>query len=53
MAKTVSAKPARSVSKTPAARAASTKHVFFFGDGKADGNRTMKYLLGGNGCGLA
>jgi pyruvate,orthophosphate dikinase len=30
-----------------------TKYVFFFGSGKADGNRTMKDLLGGKGAGLA
>src|SRR5947207_3387014 len=29
------------------------KHVFFFGGGKADGNRNMKDLLGGKGSGLA
>src|SRR5688572_33310518 len=29
------------------------KHVYFFGAGKADGNRTMKDLLGGKGAGLA
>ncbi len=29
------------------------KHVYFFGSGKADGNRTMKDLLGGKGSGLA
>jgi len=31
----------------------SNKHVYFFGAGKADGNRTMKDLLGGKGAGLA
>src|SRR3954471_24422642 len=31
----------------------SRKYVYFFGDGKADGNRDMKDLLGGNGSGLA
>jgi pyruvate,orthophosphate dikinase len=31
----------------------SKKHVYFFGGGKADGNRTMKDLLGGKGSGLA
>jgi pyruvate,orthophosphate dikinase len=31
----------------------SRKHVYFFGSGKADGNRTMKDLLGGKGAGLA
>src|SRR6202051_3591292 len=29
------------------------KHVYFFGNGKADGNRNMKDLLGGKGAGLA
>src|SRR5437660_12804656 len=29
------------------------KHVYFFGGGKADGDRTMKDLLGGKGSGLA
>jgi pyruvate,orthophosphate dikinase len=29
------------------------KFVYFFGGGKADGNRTMKDLLGGKGSGLA
>ena len=29
------------------------KHVYFFGDGKADGTGTMKDLLGGKGAGLA
>src|ERR1044071_7995027 len=29
------------------------KNVFFFGKGKADGNRNMKDLLGGKGSGLA
>src|SRR5437870_1062867 len=29
------------------------KHVYFFGSGKADGDRTMKDLLGGKGAGLA
>src|ERR1044072_6681883 len=33
--------------------AKSKKHVYFFGSGKADGNRTMKDLLGGKGAGLA
>jgi pyruvate,orthophosphate dikinase len=31
----------------------SRKHVYFFGGGKADGNRAMKDLLGGKGAGLA
>ncbi len=29
------------------------KYVYFFGNGKADGNRTMKDVLGGKGSGLA
>src|SRR6266487_4440013 len=29
------------------------KYVYFFGNGKADGNREMKDLLGGKGAGLA
>src|SRR5262245_54079885 len=38
--------------KTSAAGKAG-KHVYFFGSGKADGNRHMKDLLGGKGSGLA
>jgi pyruvate,orthophosphate dikinase len=30
-----------------------SKYVYFFGNGKADGNRNMKDLLGGKGSGLA
>ena len=50
------------MSKKPAARRGTPKakpsikpkkHVYFFGSGKADGNRTMKDLLGGKGAGLA
>ena len=33
--------------------ATGTKYVYFFGDGKADGNATMKPLLGGKGANLA
>jgi pyruvate,orthophosphate dikinase len=44
--------PARRTAKArPAGRG--TKYVFFFGDGKADGDRSMKDLLGGKGSGLA
>jgi pyruvate, orthophosphate dikinase len=45
--------------KAPKARAAgkkkpgSRKYVYFFGTGKADGDRTMKDVLGGKGAGLA
>jgi pyruvate,orthophosphate dikinase len=48
-AKKVAAKP----KKTRAARPKATKYVYFFGGGKADGDRTMKDLLGGKGSGLA
>ncbi|HUR34691.1 MAG TPA: pyruvate, phosphate dikinase [Vicinamibacterales bacterium] len=41
-------KAARKTTPAPA-----SKHVYFFGNGKADGNRTMKDLLGGKGSGLA
>ena len=49
-------RPARSASRTsrPARRAPRpAKYVYFFGNGKADGDRTMKDLLGGKGSGLA
>jgi pyruvate,orthophosphate dikinase len=36
-----------------ASKTGSKKHVYFFGSGKADGNRSMKDLLGGKGSGLA
>src|SRR5262245_26772067 len=47
---------ARSRTPNPKSRTAnpkSGKHVYFFGRGKADGNRHMKDLLGGKGAGLA
>jgi len=53
------AKQAMAVRKTalpkpPAPAAKSRKQfVYFFGNGKADGNRNMKDLLGGKGSGLA
>jgi pyruvate,orthophosphate dikinase len=34
-------------------KATTSKHVYFFGGGKADGNRHMKDRLGGKGSGLA
>jgi pyruvate,orthophosphate dikinase len=34
-------------------RAKSQKYVYFFGNGKADGNESMKNLLGGKGANLA
>ena len=41
----------RRVRKVSSAR--SRKHVYFFGNGKAEGNRNKKALLGGKGSGLA
>ena len=34
-------------------RTSAPKYVYFFGDGTADGDRSMKDLLGGKGAGLA
>jgi pyruvate, orthophosphate dikinase len=45
------AKKKQSESRTPNPK--SRQHVYFFGNGKADGNRNMKDLLGGKGAGLA
>jgi pyruvate,orthophosphate dikinase len=64
MAKRTKAAPRRAVRSTsarrPVRRAAASrgagrtaKYVYFFGDGKAEGNRTMKDTLGGKGSGLA
>src|SRR6476620_10922882 len=39
--------------KKPSSSPKARKHVYFFGNGKADGNRHMKDLLGGKGSGLA
>jgi pyruvate, orthophosphate dikinase len=36
-----------------ASKPATTKYVYFFGGGKADGNGKMKDVLGGKGAGLA
>src|SRR5436190_5945841 len=47
-----SAKSARSASK-PVRAAKVKQYVYFFANGKADGNRHMKDLLGGKGAGLA
>ena len=46
------AKSKPSTKRKPAATKA-TKYVYFFGNGKADGNRSMKDILGGKGAGLA
>jgi pyruvate,orthophosphate dikinase len=41
------------VVQSSAGKADSTQHVYFFGGGKAEGNGTMKDVLGGKGAGLA
>ncbi len=49
-------KGAAKAAPAPAKKAApkgKAKYVYFFGGGKADGDRTMKDLLGGKGSGLA
>jgi pyruvate, orthophosphate dikinase len=40
-------------SKSTSSSSKARKYVYFFGNGKADGNRHMKDLLGGKGSGLA
>ena len=53
MAKTM-AKPKKKAQRAGRkATKKTTKHVFFFGDGKADGDRSLRDLLGGKGAGLA
>jgi pyruvate,orthophosphate dikinase len=50
------AAPARRASGRPATRATGTrggKHVYFFGQGRADGDRSMRDTLGGKGANLA
>src|SRR6266540_3575069 len=51
MAKKATKKAGRTGGAGRAGRA--KKYVYFFGNGKADGNRNMKELLGGKGSGLA
>ncbi|WP_221029304.1 pyruvate, phosphate dikinase [Actomonas aquatica] len=49
-------KTAKAVKKAPATKksaAKAPKYVYSWGDGKADGNSTMKNLLGGKGANLA
>lgn len=43
----------KTTKKTTQAAGAKNKYVYYFGDGKADGNGTMKALLGGKGANLA
>src|SRR3954451_12172168 len=54
--RTPESKKAKAISKRSKAREKSTKaerYVYYFGDGKADGNGGMKPLLGGKGANLA
>src|SRR5687768_16816274 len=50
MAKTATKKTAKT---SLLSRKAAKKFVYFFGNGNADGNRSMKDTLGGKGAGLA
>jgi pyruvate, orthophosphate dikinase len=49
--KKVSAKPVKSTSKAKISK--EPRYVYYFGDGKADGDGKMKPLLGGKGANLA
>src|SRR6187200_776684 len=51
--KKASPKVTKKVAPMAAASKGAKKFVYFFGNGKADGNRTMKDTLGGKGAGLA
>src|SRR5262249_21122249 len=53
MAKKETAKRVAGQHKSRIPNPKSRTHVYFFGSGKADGNRNMKDLLGGKGSGLA
>src|SRR5436189_6410207 len=55
MAKTAKGNTKTTKNKASKSKAAgrTKKFVYFFGNGKADGNRTMKDTLGGKGAGLA
>ena len=43
----------KATAKPAAGKRAAKKYVYFFGGGKADGNRSMRDTLGGKGAGLA
>jgi len=56
VAKKTAGKSGKAAGKRPAGKPAGARgkqYVYFFGNGKADGNRTMKDTLGGKGSGLA
>ncbi len=42
-----------SISSAPPEPRTMTKHVYSFGEGRAEGNGRMRDLLGGKGAGLA
>jgi pyruvate,orthophosphate dikinase len=50
--RTVARAAAKAVKKAPRS-VAGAKHVYFFANGKADGDRSMRDALGGKGAGLA
>ncbi len=50
---TKAAKKMGNTKATKATKGKTTKYVYFFGNGKAEGNRYMKDVLGGKGSGLA
>jgi len=52
-ARKAAARPAKPAAKAAKAPGAAKKYVYSFGGGKAEGNRTMKDVLGGKGSGLA
>jgi pyruvate,orthophosphate dikinase len=51
--KTAPASKKAKVVKAKTATPKRTKHIYFFGGGKAEGNKEMKNLLGGKGANLA
>jgi pyruvate,orthophosphate dikinase len=53
MAKRAASGEKRAASRERRATGKAGKYVYFFGNGKADGNRNLKDLLGGKGSGLA
>ena len=48
--RTASAAARKAPARTPGRKTAAKKYVYFFGGGTADGDRTMKDLLGGKGA---
>ena len=52
-AKTMAKKNKKMTGKKAGKASKSKKYVYFFGNGKADGNESMKNLLGGKGANLA